>query len=170
VASRFHFFRWREAESLVTGQVVLRPMVDVRLLSGPSRARTDALIDTGAPVTVFPRGVADKLDVDLPDEGSGGDEAVIMLGERWPCVVRTVTLVLPPFEDLEWDAPVRFSINEGLPFALLGYEGFLNRWAVTFNAYRGYTVVETIESLDERIPIDTWDEFQKDFDGWDRPG
>ncbi len=61
-------------------------------------------------------------------------------------------------------------MDDGLPFALLGYEGFLNRWAVSFNAYEGFTVVETIESFAERIPIDPWEEFQKDWDGWDRPG
>ena len=170
MASRFHIFRWREEESLETGQIILRPTVDVRLLTGSGRARANALIDTGAPVTVFPRGVADKLGVDFPPEGSEGNESVIMLAHRWACVVRTVSLGLPPFDDLEWEAPVRFALEEGLPFALLGYEGFLNRWAVSFNAYKGYSVVETIESFDERIPIDPWVEFQKDWDGWDRPG
>jgi len=33
-------------------------------------------------------------------------------------------------------------IEEGLPFGLPGYEGFLSRWAVSFNAYMGYVVVE----------------------------
>ncbi len=170
MASRFHIFPWREEESLETGRVILRPTVDVQLIGGSGRARANALIDTGAPVTVFPRGVGDLLGVDFPPEGSDGDEVVIMLAHRWPCVVRTVSVLLPPFDDLEWEASVRFSIEEGLPFALLGYEGFLNRWAVSFNAYMGYTVVETIESFNERIPIDPFVEFQKDWDGWDRPG
>ena len=170
VNSRFHIFPWREEESLETGKVILRPTVDVGLVSGSGRARANALIDTGAPITVFPRGVGDRLRIDFPPDGSDGEEIVIMLGHRWPCVVKTVTLVLPPFEDLEWDAPVRFSVDEGLPFALLGYEGFLNRWAVSFNAYQGYTIVETIESFAERIPIDPFEEFQKGWDGWDRPG
>lgn len=169
MASRFHIFPWREEESLETGRVILRPTIDVRLIGGSGRARANALIDTGAPVTVFPRGVGDLLGIELPSDGSDGDEVVIMLAHRWPCIVRTVSLVLPPFNDLEWEASVRFSIEEGLPFALLGYEGFLNRWAVSFNAYMGYTVVETIESFHERIPIDPFVEFQKDWDDWDRP-
>lgn len=170
MASRFHIFPWREEESLETGRIILRPTIDVRLIGGTGRARANALIDTGAPVTVFPRGVGDLLGIEFPPDGSDGDEAVIMLAHRWPCIVRTVSVVLPPFDDLEWEASVRFSIEEGLPFALLGYEGFLNRWAVSFNAYMGYTVVETIESFNERIPIDPFVEFQKDWDGWDRPG
>ena len=170
MAGRFHIFPWREEESLETGKVILRPTVDVQLVASSGRAGANALIDTGAPVTVFPRGVGDLVGIDFPPDGSEGDESVMMLAHRWPCVVRTISLVLPPFEDLEWEAPVRFAMEEGLPFALLGYEGFLNRWAVSFNAYRGYTVVETIESFVDRLPVDPWVEFQRDWDGWDRPG
>jgi len=150
--------------------VILRPTVDVRLDHGNIHIGSNALIDTGAPVTVFPRGVGDALDIDFPEDEADGDEKVTFLGHDWQCVLRTVTLCLPPFEDLAWDAPVRFVMDDGLPFALLGYEGFLNRWAVSFNAYEGFTVVETIETFAERIPVDPWKEFQKDWDGWDRPG
>jgi hypothetical protein len=53
----------------------------------------------------------------------------------------------------------------------LGHEGFLYRWVVTFNAYRGYTIVESLDSFEQRpLPVDTWEAFQRDWDGWDRPG
>jgi hypothetical protein len=170
VSSRFHFFPWREEESLLSRQPILRPTVDVRLDLDSLHIGANALIDTGAPVTVFPRGVGDALDINFPDDGDDGDEIIILMGHDWPCVLQTVSLLLPPFEDLGWEAPVRFVLEEGLPFGLLGYEGFLNRWAVSFNAYAGYTVVETNESFVERIPVDPWEEFQKHWDGWDRPG
>lgn len=48
-------------------------------------------------------------------------------------------------------------MDEGLPFGLLGYEGFLNRWAVSFNGYRGYFVVEPIEDFDSRQPQEVFD-------------
>jgi hypothetical protein len=145
-------------------------MVDVRLTFGSRHIGSSALLDTGAPVTVFPRGIGDAMEVDFPEDIKACEENVILMGHTWPCILRTVSLVLPPFDDLEWDAPVRFVFEEGLPFGLLGYEGFLNRWAVSFNAYAGYTVVETVESFAERIPVDPWEEFQRDWDGWDRPG
>jgi hypothetical protein len=50
-----------------------------------------------------------------------------------------------------------------LPFGLLGYEGFLNRWAVSFNAYMGYFVVEPAEDFDQRMPDDTFEEMLRRF-------
>jgi hypothetical protein len=35
---------------------------------------------------------------------------------------------------------------------LLGLEGFLDRWAVTSNAYYGYIVVEPAAGFHERLP------------------
>ena len=52
------------------------------------------------------------------------------MGRDWPAVTATVDLVLPPILDLGWEAETDFVLDEGLPFALLGYEGFLNLWAV----------------------------------------
>jgi hypothetical protein len=54
-------------------------------------------------------------------------------------------------------------LEEGLPFALLGYEGFLNRWAVSFNAYLGYFVVEPAEDFDRRIPEDSFTQMLERF-------
>lgn len=171
MADIFHIFPWREKESLATGQTILRPMVDVQLELDGFKTGCDALIDTGAPLTVFERGVGDMLEIDFPEEGALGDTKVILFNREWPAVTRTVSLTLPPFADLGWEAEARFVLDEGLPFGLLGYEGFLNRWVVTFNAYRGYTIVESLDSFEDRpLPIDTWEEFQKDWDGWDRPG
>ena len=107
-------------------------------------------MDTGAPRTVFPRGVADALAVDVPDEG---EVRIELLGRSWPAVTVPVTLRLKPFDD-PWDAGVDFVLDEGLPFGLLGYEGFLNRWAVSFNAYEGYFVVEPVEDFHQRLPQD----------------
>jgi hypothetical protein len=96
-------------------------------------------------------------------------ESIFLMGHEWPCIVRTVALLLPPFHDMGWEASIRFVMEDNLPFGLLGYVGFLDRWAVSFNAHDGYTVVETLESFTSRLPVDTWEEFQKDWDGWHRP-
>ncbi len=158
-----------EEESLQTGRRILRPTVDVHLDFGQRHISSSALIDTGAPITLFPRAIGEALGIDFPGDGEPGDEYVTFLGHNWPCIVRPVELKLPPFQDLDWLADVRFVLEDELPFGILGYEGFLVRWAVSFNAYAGYTVVETNESFGSRLPVDPWEEFQKGFDGWDRP-
>lgn len=119
-------------------------------MTGGLSITTKALVDTGAPRTVFPRGVADALAIDVPDEG---EVRIELLGRSWPAVTVPVTLRLKPFDD-PWDAGVDFVLDEGLPFGLLGYEGFLNRWAVSFNAYEGYFVVEPVEDFHQRLPAD----------------
>lgn len=55
------------------------------------------------------------------------------------------------------EAEVDFVLDEGLPFGLLGYEGFLNKWAVSFNAANGYFVADPTESFAGRIPPDTFE-------------
>jgi hypothetical protein len=72
------------------------------------------------------------------------------MGDDWPAITATATLRLQPFADVTWEADIDFVMDEGLPFALLGYEGFLNRWAVSFNGYLGYFLVEPAEEFDER--------------------
>lgn len=83
------------------------------------------------------------------------------MGRRWPALTVLVLLELPPFTDLAWEAEVDFVLEEGLPFGLLGFEGFLNRWAVSFNGYHSYFVVEPVDSFEERIPPDPFQEFQR---------
>lgn len=137
-------------------------MVDVQLAIGDFRTpRIECLIDTGAPITVFPRGAADPLRIDLPDPLHTQTQTMSLLGDDWPIFGITVTLKLPPFDDLEWEAEVWFALVDNLPFGLLGYEGFLNHWVVTLNAYKPYTVIETVESFEERLPIDAEAEFYK---------
>lgn len=70
---------------------------------------------------------------------------------------------LSPFADQSWEAEVDVVVDEGLPFALLGYEGFLNRWAVSFNGYLGYFVVEPAEDFDARQPHEMFSELRDRF-------
>jgi hypothetical protein len=123
--------------------------------------RPKALVDTGAPRCVSPRGTAEMLGLDLP---ANSDTFMDLMGRRWPLVTETVTLALPDLSE-QWDAEVDFVLDDEpqLPFALLGLEGFLNRWAVSFNAYRGYFIIEPVEDFEGRIPPDPFEEFQRRF-------
>ena len=111
---------------------------------------------------VFPRGVGDALGFDFPF-ASGADTTIQLMGQSWPVITRPVWLELPPFEDLGWEALVDFVLDEGLPFGLLGYEGFLNRWVVSFNGHGAYFVVEPIDWFETRLPPDPFEELQRQF-------
>lgn len=69
-----------------------------------------------------------------------------------------------PFADA-WEAEVDFVHDEGLPFGLLGYEGFLNRWAVSFNGYNGYFVVAPVDLFHDRQPSDLLDRLRSRWPG-----
>jgi hypothetical protein len=114
---------------------------------------------------VFPRGAAIGLEIDLPEPLSGrpGIQKLKFLNHEWEAVAHTVTLCLPAFPDLIWEAEVDFVLEEGLSFGLLGLEGFLNRWAVSFNAYHNYFVIEPIEDFHQRMPIDVFRMWQEEW-------
>jgi hypothetical protein len=147
-----------------------RPTVDVLLSCGQLDFEFKALIDTGAPRNVFPRGCADALAIDL----SGTHKTVRqheLLGNRWDAVPVLVHLTLPPFHDLTWEAEVDFLLDDWpMPFGLLGQEGFLDRWVVIFNRYKDYFIVQEVDAFEQRLPVDPWEAFQQDWDGWNRPG
>lgn len=135
-------------------------MVDIRLHLERREITAKALIDTGAPRSVFPRGVGDLLGVRFPDVPSKATKQITLLGRNWPAITETVDPLLLPFEDLGWEAEIDFVLDDGLQFALLGYEGFLNRWAVSFNGYLGYGVVEPAEDFDARQPPELLDDLR----------
>ena len=86
------------------------------------------------------------------------------MGRTWPAQTALVTMHLQPFVDA-WEAEVDFVHDEGLPFGLLGYEGFLNRWAVSFNGYHGYFVVAPVDLFHDRQPSDLLDRLRSRWPG-----
>lgn len=122
-------------------------------------------MDTGAPRTVFPRGIGDILGLEFPHLASQAPTRITLMGRTWPAITETVNLSLPPFGDLGWEAEVDFVLEEGLPFALLGYEGFLNRWAVSVDGYHGYFVVEPAEEFDARQPDELFQQMRERWPG-----
>jgi hypothetical protein len=104
--------------------------------------------------------VGDLLAVEFPQLPSQAPKKITLLGHDWSAVTATVGLALPPFDDLTWDAEVDFVVEDDLPFALLGYEGFLNRWAVSFNGYLGYFVVAPAEDFDLQQPSELFDDLK----------
>lgn len=127
---------------------------------------TKVLIDTGSPRTVFPRGVGDFLAIEFPRYRTDASKKIRLLGRDWPAISATVNLALPEFDDdLIWEAEADFLMDEELPFGLLGYEGFLNRWAVTFNAALGYFVIEAADECADRLDQTVLEELHRRHPG-----
>jgi hypothetical protein len=71
-------FPYREEGSLP----ILRPTVDVRLACPPNGEWTArALIDSGSPLTVFDRGVAEALCLNIGRFGADTSSIVALLGQ-----------------------------------------------------------------------------------------
>jgi len=132
--------------------------------------RVLALIDTGAPVTIFDLAVAEPLGIRLGQPGVPV-EPVTILGGTHKAERHLVTLTLPPFQGMSWETEVLFLREElDVAFAgLLGTVGFLDRWVVSFNYYDNYFVVEERDSFQDRIPKDMEREFQRFDSEWSPP-
>jgi hypothetical protein len=135
------------------------------------QVKARALVDTGSPLCIFDRAIADALDVDM-SPGRGLDRAIRVLGGSHTARLATVVFDLPPFEGLSWETDAVFLYEElDLSFAgLLGQQGFLDRWVVSFNYYDGYFVVEERDAFVQRLGRDPAEQFQGVYDSeWDRP-
>lgn len=130
-----------------------------------------ALVDTGAPRTVFGRAVADAIGIEL---GRGARQwRVKLLGREWDAESAYVLLTLPPFNDMAWETEALFLLQDvDMPFeGLLGTIGFLDRWVVSFDYYDSLFVVEERESFQARLPVDLEREFLENYDSeWAPPG
>jgi hypothetical protein len=143
-----HLFPYREEGNPPT----LRPSLDVRLTHGPHGDWTcRALVDTGAPITLFDRGVADALGIRIRPAGAEHGW-VTVLGGNWQIQYEDVDLAVPNNDGLAWTARVAFVLDQRLqmPFqGVLGSRGFLDQFAVTFNQYYDYFIVGRPDDSDD---------------------
>jgi hypothetical protein len=123
-----HRFPYREEGN----PPVLRPTVDVSLFLAPNGEwTTRALIDTGAPITVFDRGAGEALLVRFGQAVSDNVKSSS----------RPSSFCLKNEPAYVWTAKVGFITDPSFQMVfqgILGTEGFLDRWAVTFNKYYEY--------------------------------
>lgn len=148
---------------------VLRPTLDIIVERGDLSWGVRALIDTGAPHTMFDRGTADMLDIDF-DSGTRREQ-FNLLGAPREAQVEEVTLMLPDFPDLSWKTEVSF-LEDDLNLTwggFLGTRGFLDRWVVTFHRAEEYFVVEEPESFKARLPPEVAEEYERRDSGYRGP-
>ena len=103
------------------------------------------------------------------------EDIITRPGGRFPILRPTVDvrleqlqLTLPPFEGLSWETEVGFFVDDWqMPFAgVLGHQGFLDRWAVSFNYSQNYFVVEEPGVFHGRLPPDYDEVYQSRDLGW----
>lgn len=128
--------------------------MDVRLDSGANSWTMRALVDTGSPITFFDRGAADAIGVKIELEKKE-KTPVRILGGTWDIQFEFIDLTLVvESEEVTWHARVAFAQSPRLqmPFqGVLGTEGFLDKFAVTFNKYYDYFVVEQPDDFHDRV-------------------
>lgn len=118
----------------VTGGLVVRPEISVKVVGPVDEVSTDALTDTGADMTLFPRSIARRIGVAVDDS------------VRWPMggVAGSVFEASPGDVELEisdgtsshrWKATVAFvDYPDGVErLAILGHAGFFDHFRVTFD-------------------------------------
>lgn len=123
--------------------------MDVELTFGPhGEWATKALIDTGSPITVFDRGAADALLVRIDNAGAEFGYVKILGGNR-KVQFEYVDLCLLAEPGFQWTARVGFIVDPAFEMifqGILGSEGFLDKWAVTFNKYYDYFILQSPDS------------------------
>ena len=126
--------------NLRSDSTVKRPGVLIVPRNRPSKKRVIkatplwALIDSGADFCVFPRWVADELELPW---SKGRYRPVSALGQdQIPAYEHTVSIELLCYPRHELQTKVRF-LAHGLPFALLGQKGFFENLLITFDHQLG---------------------------------
>lgn len=133
---------------------ILRPIVEIRLEFGDTGDWTcQALVDSGAPRTVFDRAAADAIGVRINNAGARSGSIRIM-GGSWPVQFEMVELSLVDIPGSTWTAEVAFVKSPEFRMSfqgVLGTEGFLDRFAVTLNCYHNYFVIEGADDYHNRV-------------------
>lgn len=123
-----------------------RPLIAVKLLADDGRhILIDALIDTGADVSLFPQQLAEQLGFDMSRPPDGMVSAAV--GGECSYRLRDVTLELcrPP-EVVRWQASVGF-VDRTMSYAILGTRGFFEFFDLNYSARTHRVEITASESL-----------------------
>lgn len=111
-----------------------RPVLDV-WIQGMGQTAVGCLVDTGALGNRFDAGLATQAGIQLD-----GPEERLVIG-RHAVTARTVIVGLR-VGDFDWEAPVSFCTPWRLDFQLLGQEGFLRWFRLTFEVANRWMEVD----------------------------
>lgn len=110
------------------------PLIPITLIKGNVEIDTDALVDSGANISVFREEIAECLEIVIED----GEEILLQgLGGR---IVGYIHELNVRVDDDEFPCKVVFSKELTVGLNILGREGFFEYFQVTFNE-RGKEVI-----------------------------
>jgi hypothetical protein len=116
----------------IARQKIHRPLVALHVHSLGRTTLTDALIDTGADVSIFPKFVADRLRIDLTNLPEIAVNTPLGgTGTYRLCVVELE--LRRSGETLRWKTSVGFTEHE-MSYAFLGTKGFFEFFDLTYSA------------------------------------
>lgn len=125
-----------------------RPIIPLVLESAVGdRTLVDALVDTGADITIFSEAIAETLGIDL----SGVPESPIRspLGHAGTYRAIELTLELRRYPNiLRWTGLVGF-VPPRLQYALLGTRGFFEFFAVHYDSSQGFLEISKSRPISE---------------------
>ena len=114
-----------------------RPIVAVTvILSNQRPVLFDALVDTGADVSLFPMSIADRLGLDLSQQ----PEVTVFAAVGGQCYYRLHDVELElrrPPEVFRWKASVGF-VDREMSYAILGTRGFFQLFDLTYSHSREF--------------------------------
>ncbi len=136
---------------LHTGNFIFRPEIPLRVIGSTGDARLRVLVDTGADITLLPRGIGEAIGADMDERhgayghGVGGYDFLIIPGK--------VELELTDdTKTYSWVTTVGFVSfdNSENEVAVLGHGGGLDHLIVTFDSDNNELVVKPRTSFKKR--------------------
>ena len=123
-----------------------RPLLPVKLLADDGRfVLIDALIDTGADISLFPQHLAEQLGMALAIQPDGIVSAAV--GGECDYRLREVTLELRRLpEVIRWKASVGF-LDRTMSYAILGTRGFFEFFDLSYSARNRSVEIAACDSL-----------------------
>ena len=114
-------------------EAIYRPIVMLHVASPSGRfVNVDALVDTGADVSLLPNSMASKLGVLLPTMPEFSIGSPIGSTTTYRLAEVCLELRRPP-EILRWRTSVGF-VDRKLPYAILGTRGFFEFFRLSYDA------------------------------------
>ncbi len=135
--------------------ITFQPKIPVAVFGPTGKTRFDALVDTGADQTIFPRFNASNVGAELHERNSthtngiGGHSVKLFYAEGIELELRI------DGEIYRWKAPVWFSESDESP-ALLGRKGFLEYFTATFDGDNHLLTLEPNKRFPGKV-TNIWD-------------
>lgn len=130
--------------------MILRPIIPVRIFGQTAFGHYAALVDTGADNTILPKRIADDLGIEL--QTGHGPDATAFGGQTISLLFGDVELELEEQQErVRWKSRVQFYdfVNPEDETLILGHAGFLDYFSAMFDGEQGLLSLTPNSTLPE---------------------